>query len=130
MSLLEIAKIQEARQKRELEVYKNVFAKVQYKIYIYASNGSKACVYKVPSFIFGFPLIDVPKTIEYIVAKLNHQGFVAMQLDHENIYINWDLSAKHRKEIREKERSKVNLEEEEKKDDLTSTLLKLRNMTS
>lgn len=128
MSLLEIARIQEARKNRELEVYKNIFEKVQYKIYIFAANGSKACIYEIPSFIFGFPLIDIPKTMEYIIGRLNNQGFVAFQVSAQEIYINWDLSAQKRKELRQKERetSKISLSEN---DELTNTLVRLKNMS-
>jgi hypothetical protein len=128
-TLLEIAKIQEARKNKELEVYKNIFTRVQYKIYIYASKGSSACIYKIPNFIFGYPLINVPKTMEYVIGRLTHQGFIAFKYDEEHIYINWDLSKQKRKELKEQEEreSKIQLSE---KDELTNTLVRLKRLSS
>jgi len=85
MSFDKIIEIQEARMQRELQVYKEIFKKVEYKINMSVAMGSVACIFKVPNFVFGLPTIDVAKTMEYILRKLNHRGFLAAQVDSDNI---------------------------------------------
>ena len=125
MSLEDIVKIQEKRRQREIAVYKNVYERARHKINLYAKNGSAACFYKIPNFIFGYPLINIPKTKEYILGRLNHEGFIAIPVDDpETIYVSWELSTSKRKEM--KRESKISTEMAEK-DDLTNTLFKIKS---
>jgi hypothetical protein len=125
MSLEQIVKIQEDRKRREMELYDKVYDRVKERINNYAKHQSQACFWQVPNYVYGYPLLDVPKTMEYILANLNHEGFIAFQIDNYTdwIYISWELSAVKRKEMADKRRkkgrkSRISLEEEkEKRDD-------------
>jgi hypothetical protein len=125
MSLEQIVKIQEDRKRREMELYDKVYDRVKDRINNYAKHQSQACFWQVPNYVYGYPLLNVPKTMEYILANLNHEGFIAFQVDGYTdwIYISWELSAVKRKEMAERKRkkgrkSRISLEEEkEKRDD-------------
>ena len=125
MSLEQIVKIQQDRKKREMQLYEKVYDRVKDRINNYAKHQSQACYYQIPNYIYGYPMIDIPKTMEYVLANLNHEGFIAFQIDnyHDWIYISWELSAIKQKEMalnkrHKKKKSRVSLEEEkEKRDD-------------
>ena len=97
--------------------------------------GSQACVYTVPNFVFGYPLIDVPKAMEYLLSRLNHEGLISFQIDNtDQIYISWELSELERRKMtqrKKKDRTKVSLEQEKevRDDDLMKALVssKLKN---
>ena len=108
MSLNKIVEIQENNRQRKMSVYKKVYDLIESKINVYVSKGSQACIYKIPEFIMGYPLINVPETMEYVLYRLNHNGLIAFATDTEHIYISWELSSERRKEIiAEKKKSKI-----------------------
>lgn len=137
MSLERIIKIQEERRNREIRLFEEIYDRVSQKINNYVASGSDACLYQIPNFIFGYPLLDVPKVMEYVLARLNHTGFIAFQIDQtDSIYISWELSALERRAMNKRKRknnknSRVSLEEEKEKrdDDLLQALVsaKVRN---
>lgn len=132
MNLEDIVKIQEERRNREVNLFQDLYERASSKIKNYVSMGSQACVYQVPSFVFGYPLIDVPKATEYLLARLNHEGFIAFQVENsDKIYISWELSALERHKMakrRKEKKSKISLKEEEEKrgDSLTKALISAR----
>ena len=122
MSLERIIEIQEERIKREKEMFYHIYDKIESKINNYASMQSIACYYTIPEYIFGYPLVNIPKTMEYIVAKLNKKGFIAIQTSPDTLYISWELSTIKAQKLREKQKaatnSQISLEEDiEKTDD-------------
>jgi hypothetical protein len=70
-----------------------IYDKIRARINNFASMDSVACYYEIPSYIFGYPLINVPRAMEYCLAKLNKNNFIAVQVSDNTIYISWELSA-------------------------------------
>ena len=114
MSLEHIIKIEDDRHLRQNELYNKIYGLVTDKINKYVQLGAKTCFYKVPQFIFGYPLINIEKTMDFLLRKLNHKGFVAFQQDHQTIYISWEISKVLRSELKKEraEKSKISLTEE------------------
>lgn len=123
MNLEDIVKIQEERRDREKRLFEDLYMRASTKIKQYVTGGSQACIYTVPNFIFGYPLIDVPKATEFLLARLNHEGFIAFQVEKtaDKIYISWELSELERRKMikrKKEQQSKVSIEaEKEKRDD-------------
>ena len=92
MSLKSIIAIQEEKKKKEFEIFKTVYKRVEQYIIHNVSIGSQACIYTIPEFIWGYPLIDIPRTMNYLLYELNNKGFICYQIDPRNIYITWDLN--------------------------------------
>ena len=106
MSLSAIINMQEEKLRRENEIFKTIFKRVEETIIYNVGIGAKACIYTIPDFIWGYPLFDVSRTMAYLLYKLNKRGFIPIQIDPINIYITWDLNVIKQKD---NERSKVNL---------------------
>lgn len=78
------------RQQRNNEVYEKILALVHKKII--ATNEKSDdyhCIYKLPNFMYGYPIYDSKKCMEYLLTKLSHNGFDVQYIDGNNIYISW-----------------------------------------
>jgi hypothetical protein len=119
MSLHEILEIQESRKRKEIALYESIYKLVQSKINRQVSLNSVACLFQIPKVKYGFPLINVPKTMEYILKILNEKGFIAFPVSHDTIYISWEMSNVLKKQIKKEENTKKEIiqQEEEKRDD-------------
>jgi len=90
MSLSDILQIERERVRRERVTLITVYDRMKNRINNSVRVKAKECVYTIPEFIVGYPLIDVPKTMNYLVTKLKKEGFIAIQLTLLDIYITWD----------------------------------------
>ncbi len=90
MSLVEILEIDRERLRREKIVYNTVYDRLKNRINNHAKAGSKYCIYTVPEFIIGYPLVKVDKTISYLCKKLTKEGFIIVQIDNSSIFVTWD----------------------------------------
>ncbi len=130
MSLYDIIEIQQSKKDRDIKLYKEIYDKVRMKINSHASFGALACVYKIPSLIFGYPFIKIPNVMEYLLLKLNHEGFIAISLPHSysEIFISWELTsvlkAKIKKEQEKNNPSVITSLENLRDDDLIRSLVK------
>lgn len=91
MSLNEILKIKQQKKDSQKELYNIIYIKAKNYIMTNAKNGTDACIFKIPSLVFGHPLVDIESTMEYITYKLTHKGFMVFPIDKQHIYISWDL---------------------------------------
>lgn len=90
MSLQEILQIDRERVLRERVVLTTVYDRMKNRINNTVRVKEKECIYTIPEFIPGYPLIDVPKTMNYLLTKLTKEGFIAIQLTPLDLYITWD----------------------------------------
>lgn len=90
MSLNDILQIERERVQRERITLTTVYDRMKNRINNSVKVKSKACIYTIPEFIVGYPLIDVIKTMNYLLTKLRKEGFIAVQLTMLDIYITWD----------------------------------------
>lgn len=90
MSLVEILEIDRERLRREKVVYRTVYERLKNRINNHARVGSKYCVYTIPDFIVGYPLVKIDKTMAYLHKKLAKEGFIFYQIDHTNLFVTWD----------------------------------------
>jgi hypothetical protein len=90
MSLNEILQIERERVLRERVVLTTVYDRMKNRINNSVRVKAKECIYTIPEFIPGYPLINVPKTMNYLLTKLRKEGFIAIQLTMLDLYITWD----------------------------------------
>jgi hypothetical protein len=90
MSLNDILQIERERVRRERVVLTTVYERMQNRINNSVKVKAKECVYTIPEFIPGYPLINVYKTMEYLLNKLKKEGFIVIQLTMLDLYITWD----------------------------------------
>jgi hypothetical protein len=109
MSLQDILDIERQRIKRERVVLTTVYDRMKNRINNSVRVKSKECVYTIPGIIPGYPLVDIPKTMEYLLHKLITEGFIAFQLNDTDLYITWDPY-----KIRQLDEIKKNHEKKEK----------------
>ena len=90
MSLKDILIIERERISRERVVLTSIYERMKNRINNSVRVRAKECVYKIPEFIPGYPLIDITKTMEYLLNKLQKEGFIVIQLSALDLYITWD----------------------------------------
>ena len=92
MSLNDILVIERERVLRERVVLTTVYERLKNRINNSVRARAKECIYTIPEFIPGYPLINTVKTMEYLLGKLKREGFIAMQMSMLDLYITWDPS--------------------------------------
>lgn len=90
MSLNDILQIERERVRRERITLITVYERMKNRINNSVRVKAKECVYTIPEFIVGYPLIDVTKTMNYLLTKLRKEGFIAIALSAIDLYITWD----------------------------------------
>jgi hypothetical protein len=90
MSLYDILQIERERVIRERVVLTTVYDRMKNRINNSVRVKAKECVYTIPEFIPGYPLINVEKTMNYLLTKLKKEGFIVIQLTLFDLYITWD----------------------------------------
>ena len=78
------------RQQRANEVYEKILALVHKKII--ATNEKTDdynCIYKLPNFMYGYPIYDARRCMEYLMTKLSNNGFEVRYIDANSLYISW-----------------------------------------
>jgi hypothetical protein len=113
MSLSEILNIERQRRETSKIIFKTVFERVKIRINNYVKAGSKFCVYTIPDFIPGYPLVNVDATMNYLLKKLTKEKFIVHQVDRYNILISWDYEELKRLDRiqKEQQRRKDNTDE-------------------
>jgi len=90
MSLNDILQIERERVIRERVVLTTVYDRMKNRVNNSVRVKAKECIYSIPEFIPGYPLIDIAKTMNYLLTKLKKEGFIAVQLTILDLYITWD----------------------------------------
>ncbi len=126
MSLYDIIEIQQRKKDKQIDLFEKIYEDVKTKIQYYVTMNQLTCNFKIPSFIFGFPLVNIPKTKEYLLLRLTKEGFIAFDVQNKDdeIFISWELSAVLKKQI--KKETKQSAENELKisrQDDLIQSLV-------
>lgn len=97
------------RVRREKVVLRTVYDRMKNRINNHAAMKSKWCVYNIPEFIPGYPLVNVPLAMRYIVKKLIKERFIVNVISENSIFISWDP-----KEIRRLDSVLRNVENDKK----------------
>ena len=86
-------------------VYDSILKKCHNKINRYAENLKLECIYEIPEYIFGLPLFNKTFAKNYIINRLQENGFIVRDISNmmnNGIYISWDLSKTKNKKFKQK----------------------------
>jgi hypothetical protein len=120
MSLNQVSNIIKNRKNTENSMYNRVYENVRIKINSAASVGYNYCTYYIPQIIIGCPLIDVPKTKQYILNKLSEEGFIPFDGGENIIHITWNPES-----LIKKKESRIKFDDDN--DDIFKKLASIKN---
>jgi hypothetical protein len=89
ISVDEISRMTEKKNKLKKETYVKLYEQVSRKIRQSVEFGNKSTSFQVPGFLIGYPMFDRYKATAYIKRQLERGGFdVTVAGDHE-LYVTW-----------------------------------------
>ncbi len=97
ISVDELSKISEKRNKLRKETYVKIYEQISKKIRQSAEFGNKFLLVSVPSFVVGFPAFDRLKAVHYIKRQLDLGGFYTRLVGDYEIYVSWTYKKKANK---------------------------------
>ena len=90
MSLSDILQIERERVRRERVVLDTVYDRLNNRINNSVRANAKTCVYVIPEMIPGYPLVNLTKTMLFLLKKLKKEGFIAFPLSETHLFVTWD----------------------------------------
>ena len=94
----DLLKLQKKRESKKKTIYQKVYAKVEKKIVLTSNTNYYLCWYSVPEFMIGTPLYRLDKCIEYIIKKLEKNGFKVTFYEPNLLQISWEEEEEEDKE--------------------------------
>jgi hypothetical protein len=76
---------------KNTECFEKVVDSCHKKIVAQTKNNKQHCFYEVPMYVFGFPIFDLNKCIEYLINSLESDGFFVKYYFPKYLYISWDF---------------------------------------
>ena len=84
------------RQQKNNEVYEKILGLVHKKIIgTNEKSDDYCCIYKLPNFMYGYPIYNSHKCMEYLITKLSNNGFDIRMIDMSSIFISWRPTIKN-----------------------------------
>ncbi len=80
MSLSDILQIERERVMRERVVLTSIYDRMKNRINNSVRIRAQESLYTIPEFIPGYPLVNVSRTMNYLLTKLRKEGFIARSL--------------------------------------------------
>ena len=117
--LKNVMELQKRQQTRYNALKKEMLTKLTDKISNLSKHSELRCIYTVPSYTFGYPRYDVSEITKHLYITLLNEGFCAVILAHNKIFISWDIN----------DINKIKVQKNKKKEDI-SDLLPLLNLKS
>ena len=91
LNILDLHRSINEKKHKKAESYDRLLDICHKKIETHAGNQQLRCVLEVPSFVFGFPIFDYNKGIEYVYNSLQKNGFLVKYYFPKYLYISWDF---------------------------------------
>lgn len=85
----DLIKEQEEKTNMRKEYYKKVYKRVEKKIVQVNSVNESQCWYEIPEFILGIPLYSFEDCKQYLINRLQKNGFKTNMLNNNTIFIDW-----------------------------------------
>jgi hypothetical protein len=91
LNIDKLTQIQLDKQKANEAIYNTIYNRCKKQIEFIASNSiDTQCTFEIPTFILGYPPINLNETMKYLLTTLNQQVY-AQKIDNKTIYISWNL---------------------------------------
>lgn len=116
--MLNIYSLNNVRDQKEInkfQIYREVLQKCHHRIKTFSSKGDSFCFYIIPEYIYGIPKYDTLNCANYMINKLNKNGFNVNYTYPNLLYISWQHVPS---EINRKIKEKLNLNSSDKNNKL------------
>ena len=77
---------------RNHELYRGFFMEISQKIKKRDLVGYRNVIHRIPSIILGFPMYDINHALQYVMNKLQKNGFFVCPWKDNYLYIDWSIS--------------------------------------
>lgn len=88
------------KDKRKKHIFEEILKNCDTRIRQQIVHNEVCMVFRIPSFMPGYPLYSHSEAVDYIYKKLIRQGFYVRMVDAETIYISW--IPKKKKKVKKK----------------------------
>jgi|TARA_B100001996_G_scaffold139013_1_gene105709 hypothetical protein len=119
ISIDDISKIAEKRNKLKKETYTKIYEQITKRIRQSVDMGQKYLFAQIPSYVMGYPQFDRLKAMQYIIRQFQIGGFMVQVVGEYEICISWRPTKKN------KYRGDQNTQEDESCEDFP-TLVNLK----
>ena len=89
LNIFALNNIRDQKEINRYQIYKKVLKKCHHRIKVVSSKGESFCFYVVPEYIYGVPRFDTLTCANYIVRRLQKNGFKIMYTYPNLIFISW-----------------------------------------
>jgi len=96
ISIDDISKIAEKRNKLKKETYMKIYEQITKKIRQSVDMGNKYLFAQIPSFVMGHPHFDRVKAMQYIIRQFQIGGFMVQIVGEYEICISWRPTKKNK----------------------------------
>jgi hypothetical protein len=91
INVSKLQKIQLGKLASREETYNKIYHMIEKKISIANNGGSSYIVFQVPQFLIGLPLFTTEECIDYLIKRLNKNGFKYI-IHNDILIISWFIS--------------------------------------
>lgn len=91
LNILELHRTLNDLKYKNIECFEKVVESCHKKIMSQTKSNKQNCFYEVPMYVFGFPIFDLNKCIEYLINSLESDGFLVKYFFPKYLYISWDF---------------------------------------
>lgn len=92
MSLVDVLMIEKAKARRERVIIQSVLERLRNRLKSTVRANERYCVFEIPVMIPGHPLVDIERTMAYLVKKLTREGFIVTRLSYDALVITWNVA--------------------------------------
>jgi hypothetical protein len=85
----ELINVQKEREKKKFITFEKVHSNIEKKIVKASATNFYYIWYEIPQYIIGFPLYNYIECIEYVIEKLNKNGFKIEKFEPNILLISW-----------------------------------------
>jgi hypothetical protein len=95
ISVDEILKLTEKKNRLKKETYVKLYEQASRKIRQSVDFGSKCANFQVPAFLIGYPIFDRYKATVYIKRQLERGGFTVVVAGDHELHVTWKVKKKN-----------------------------------
>lgn len=91
LNILDLHRSINEKKNRTTECYEKVLDICHKRIQKSANSQQMRCLIEVPCLVFGYPIFDYNKCLEYVYKSLIKNGFIVKYYFPKHLYISWDF---------------------------------------
>ena len=85
----DLLKEQDEKRRQKEKTFKKIYKIVEKKIIIANTGGNSQMWFEIPEFILGVPVYKVLECKDYLIKKLENDGFKVTFYEPNNLYVDW-----------------------------------------